>query len=159
MHTSQVIRAWRWLMEHLVIAALVSYLSVLTLSGLGLASPETILKATTVGLRNIGAPILNQGVAFGIDRGVMIFFCNLTVALLIVAIVYWARLLNPYNQNSSFLRLRTQLQKDRSAEHLRRIPFFARIEPSQLRLTSFLLLGAPFCSESWRGYCSARSTY
>lgn len=152
MHKLHVIRAWKWLLSRLVIAASVGYLGTRLLAGLGLASPATILSATTTGIRHVGGPILNQGMTFGIDEGVMIFFCNLTVALLIVAIVYGVRLLNPYNQDRTFLRLRMYLQRDCSTEKLRKIPAFAHIQSSQLCITSFLLLGAPVIATIFLGF-------
>ncbi|MDH3997214.1 MAG: stage II sporulation protein M [Desulfuromonadales bacterium] len=144
MHTTHFVRAWKWLLAYLFIATSVGYFSTLILSGWGVAKPETILRATTAGIRHVGLPILTQGVSFGIDRGIMIFLCNVTVALLIIAVVYWTRLLNPYNHKKPFLKLRQHLQKDRSAERLRKLPAFAKISSSQLRLTSFLLLVSPF---------------
>lgn len=152
MHKFHVIRAWKWLLVRLLIAASAGYLSTLLLVGLKLASPAAVLRTTTSGLRHVGRPILTQGVAIGIDRGVMIFFCNLAVAMLIVALVYWVQLLNPYNQEPSFLRFRRHLQRDRSAEHLRKIPLFAEIQSSQLRLTSFLLLVAPLIATVVLGF-------
>lgn len=144
MQKSHVFRAWKWLLAHLTIAASVGYLSTLLVSALGLAGPATLMKATTFGLPHVGMLITGYGVTFGIDEGFMLFFCNITVALLIVAIVYWAQLLNPHNQNRKFSRLRSHLQKDRSAKHLLKIPPFASIRSPQLRLVSFLLLGVPY---------------
>lgn len=144
MKDSHVFRAWKWLLAHLVIAASIGYLSTLLLGVLGVMETATLRKVATLGLPHVGALINQQGVTYGVNEGVMIFFCNLMVALLIVAIVYWVRLLNPHNHNQKFACLREHLQKDRSAEHLRKIPPFSNIESSQLRLVSFMLLGAPY---------------
>ncbi len=144
MQNSHVLRAWKWLLAHLIIAASISYLCTLLVAGMGLMKPATILKTTTFGMPHVGGLVVNQGVSFGVDEGIMIFFCNLSVALLIVAIVYWTRLLNPHNQSRTFSRLRRHLQNDRSAERLLKISPFAEIRSSQLRLTAFLLLGAPY---------------
>lgn len=144
MRGSHVFRAWKWLLAHLVIAASVGYLSTLLLGILGVVEPATLRKAASLGLPHVGALIKQHGVTSGVNEGVMIFFCNLIVALLIVATVYWVRLLNPHNQSRKFARLREHLQNDRSAVHLRKIPPFAHIQSSQLRLASFMLLGAPY---------------
>jgi uncharacterized membrane protein SpoIIM required for sporulation len=144
MHRPHVIRAWKWLLAHLVIAASVSYLATLMIGLLGLAELATLYQTTTAGVRHVGGPLLSQGMSFGIDPGVVIFLCNLSVAMLIVGIVYWVRMLNPHNQDKSLLGLRRRLQKDRSAEYLRKVPPFAQIHSPQLRLTAFLLLGAPY---------------
>jgi uncharacterized membrane protein SpoIIM required for sporulation len=143
-HNFYVFKAYRWLLTHLVIAASVGYIATLLVAGLSQAEPATILNATRFGLPHVGMMITSKGIAFGIDEWFLIFFCNLTVAMLIVVLVYWAQLLNPHNHNRSFLRLRRHLQKDLSAELLRKIPIFARIQSPQLRLTSFLLLGVPY---------------
>jgi uncharacterized membrane protein SpoIIM required for sporulation len=146
-----IIRAWKWLFVHLVIAASLSYFTSVVIALSGLAKPESILMATTLGIRHIGSPIMWQGVAFGIDKGIMIFFCNMTVVLLILSIICWVRLLNPYNTNNSFARLRKELQKDRTAKHLRFIPYFARIKSYQLRLSAFILLCIPFIAVVFLG--------
>lgn len=152
MHRFHVIRAWKWLLAHLVVAASVGYVGTLLLAGLGLSEPTTILKAATIGIRHVGVPIMSQGMALGIDQGIMIFFCNLMVALLIVALVYWGQLLNPHNQDRKFRRLRRHLQKDCSSDSLRKIPPFAHIHSSQLRLNSFLLLVAPLVATITLGF-------
>jgi len=144
MQTSHVFRAWKWLLAHLVVAASIGYIATMLVARLFQAEPATLLKATTFGLPHVGTLVTSQGAAFGVDEWLMLFFCNLTVALLIVVLVFWAQLLNPHNQSQSFLRLRKHLQKDRSAEYLRRIPTFARIQSPQLRLASFLLLAIPY---------------
>lgn len=144
MQSSHVSLAWKWLFPHLVIAASIGYLFTLLAVGLRLAVPADILKATTFGLPHVGRLIVARGITFGVDEGLTIFASNLLVALLIVAIVYWARLLDPHNQSRLFSRLRRQLQEDRSVEHLRKIPPFSHIRSPQLLLTSFLLLGVPY---------------
>lgn len=144
MQTTNVFRAWNWLLVHLVIAASIGYIATMFVAGLFQAEPATLLKGVRFGLPHVGMMIVDQGAAFGVDEWLTIFFCNLTVALLIVALIYWARLLNPHNNNPSFLRLRKHLQKDRSVEPLRKIPMFARIQSSQLLLVSFLLLCVPY---------------
>jgi uncharacterized membrane protein SpoIIM required for sporulation len=144
MQPSQVFRAWKWLLSHLVVAASIGYFSTMLVAGLCQVQPSTLLKATTFGLPHIGTMITSQGMALGVDAWITLFFCNLTVALSIVALVYWAQMLNPHNQNRSFLRFRRYLQKDRSAKYLLKIPAFARIQSPQLRVSSFLLLVVPY---------------
>lgn len=144
MQSYLVFRAWKWLAAHLIIATSISYLTTLLVVGLGLIEPASLLKATRLGLPHLGGMLINKGMGFGFNEGIMIFFCNLSVALLIVALVYLARLPNPNSQSRSLLRLRRHLHKDLSAVHLRKIPAFAHIRSSQLCLTSFLLLGAPY---------------
>jgi uncharacterized membrane protein SpoIIM required for sporulation len=144
MQNFYVFKAFRWLLTHLVIAASIGYVATILVAGLWQVEPTTLLRATTFGLPHVGTVITNQGIAFGIDSWLMLFCCNLTVALLIVVLVYWAQLLNPHNRDRSFLRLRRYLQKDRSAEYLLKISIFARIRSPQLRLASFLLLAIPY---------------
>lgn len=144
MQAVHVFRAWKWLLTHLAVAASIGYVVTLLVAELGQFGPAALLKATTLGLPHVGTVVTNQGVGFGIDQWLMLFFCNLTVALAIVVLVYWAQQLNPHNQNQSFVWLRKYLQKDRSAAKLLKIPFFARIQSPQLRVASFLLLGAPY---------------
>lgn len=144
MQSSHVFRAWRWLLSHLIVAASIGYFSTMLVAGFYQAEPVTLLKATTFGLPHIGTMIASQGMALGVDEWLMLFTCNLTVALSIVVLLYWVQLLNPHNQNQSLLRLRRHLQKDRSAQYLLKIPFFARIQSPQLRLSSFLLLVVPY---------------
>jgi len=144
MQNVYVFRAWRWLLAHLVIAASIGYVATMSAASLCHAGPATLLKATSFGLPHASMMLTNQGMADGLGAWLILFFCNLTVALFIVALVYWAQLLNPHNRSLSFLRLRSYLQKDRSAEYLRKIPTFAQIKSPQLRLTSFLLLGVPY---------------
>lgn len=144
MHRAYVFRAWKWLLAHLVIAASIGYILMILLAGFGLVKPSTIVQSTMFGLSHAGSVIVAQGASIGLDQGVMIFFCNLTVALLIVANVYWSRLLNPRNQHRLAVRLHRALGQDPSAEYLRKIKPFARIQSPQLLLTSFLLLGAPY---------------
>ena len=144
MQTSHVFRAWKWLLVRLVVAASIGYFATMLVAGLYQAGPVALLKATTFGLPHVGTMITSQGMALGLDAWITLFFCNLTVALSIVALVYWTQLLNPHNQSRSFLRLRRHLQKDRSAEYLLKIPAFARIQSPQLRVSSFLLLVVPY---------------
>lgn len=139
-----MIRAWKLLFATLAIVSALSYFTTVVLSWSGLVKPGTILRTTTFGIRHIGGPILDHGISIGIDQGVLIFFCNMTVALLILSIVCWVRLLNPFDQRMNFSSIRSRLQKDRTAEHLKKIPYFARINSSQLRLTAFMLLCVPF---------------
>lgn len=152
MQNSCVFRAWKWLLSHLVIAALIGYVTTMFVAKLYHAEPATLLKATTFGLPHIGTMITSRGVDFGIDTWLTLFFCNLAVALSIVALVYWAQLLNPDNRSRSFSRLRRYLQKDRSAEYLQKIPGFARIKSPQLRLSSFLLLVVPYLATIVLGF-------
>lgn len=144
MHRSHVVRAWKWLLAHLVIAASISYLATLLLAVLGLSTPKALLDASTVGIRHVGLPIVNQGMTLGIDEGIMLFFCNLSVALSIVAVVYCSQLLNPHSRNRRFLWLRRHLQKDCSVKSMQKIPPFADIQSSQLCLASFILLVTPY---------------
>jgi uncharacterized membrane protein SpoIIM required for sporulation len=144
MQTSHVFRAWRWLLSHLFVAASIGYVLTMLAAGLSNAEPVTLLKATTFGLPHVGTMITSKGMALGVEAWITLFLCNLTVALSIVALVYWTQLLNPHAQGRSFLRLRKHLQKDRSADYLLKIPAFARIESPQLRLSSFLLLVVPY---------------
>lgn len=144
MHSVQVFRAWRWLLAHLALAASIGYVATMLVAALGQFGPATLLKATTFGLPHVGTFVTSQGVGVGVDKWFMLFCCNLTVALAIIVLVYWAQQLNPHNLDPSLLWLRKYLQKDRSAQKLLKIPFFARIQSPQLRLTSFLLLGAPY---------------
>ena len=144
MQTSHVFRAWKWLLSHLVVAASIGYFATMLVARLYQVEPVTLLKATTFGLPHIGMMITSQGMALGVDEWFMLFSCNLAVALSIVVLVYWTQLLNPHNQNRTFLRLRRYLQKDRSAEYLLKIPTFARIQSPQLRVSSFLLLVVPY---------------
>ena len=144
MQTSHVFRAWKWLLSHLVVAALIGYFCTMLVAELFQVEPVTLLKATTFGLPHVGTMITSQGTALGVDAWLTLFFCNLTVALSIVALAYWTQLLNPHNQNRSFLRLRRYLQKDRSAEYLLKIRAFALIQSPQLRLSLFLLLVVPY---------------
>jgi uncharacterized membrane protein SpoIIM required for sporulation len=144
MQNAYVFRAWKWLLAHLIIAASIGYIATMLMARLYQAGPAALLKATTIGLPHVGMMITSHGMAFGVDQWLILFFCNLTVALLIVVLVYWAQMLNPHNHSRSFFRLRRFLQKDRSARYLVKIPIFARIQSPQLRLTSFLLLGAPY---------------
>jgi hypothetical protein len=144
MHRSHVVRAWKWLLAHLVIAASISYLATLLLAVLGLSTPKALLAASTIGIRHVGLPIVNQGMTLGIDEGIMFFFCNLSVALSIVAAVYCSQLLNPHSRNRRFLWLRSHLQKDCSVTSMRKIPPFADIQSSQLCLASFILLVTPY---------------
>lgn len=146
MQATHVFRAWKWLLVHLVIAASIGYAATMLVAELFQTEPATLLKATTFGLPHVGMIVQSQGVAFGVDAWLMLFLCNLTVALSIVALVYWAQLLNPHNRSQSLLWLRRYLQKDRSAEHLRKIPTFARIQSPQLRLSLFLLMVVPYIS-------------
>jgi len=146
MHRSHVIRAWKWLLTHLVIAASISYLATLLLAVLGLSTPKALLDASTIGIRHVGMPIVNQGMTLGIDEGIMLFFCNLSAAMSIIAVVYCAQFLNPHSQNRKFLRLRRHLQKDCSIDSLRKIPPFANIRSSQLGLASFILLVTPYAA-------------
>ncbi len=139
-----IMRAWKWLLAHLAITASLTYFATVAASLSGLVKPESILMATTYGIRHLGGPILTHGIGLGIDRGVMIFFCNMTVALLIMSVIYWVRMLNPYNTGGRLSLLRRQLQKDRTAKHLRAVPYFARIKSLQLRLSVFFLLCVPF---------------
>ena len=143
MHKLHVILAWKWLLTRLVLAAAVGYIFTFLLVGLGLFDPATILDATTIGVRHVAKPVLNQGMSFGIDGGIMLFYWNLSIALVIVSIVYWAKLHNPNSQEQTFLRLRKYLQKDCSTKKMRKIPPFAHIKSSQLCVTSFQLLVAP----------------
>ncbi len=144
MKKSQVLQAYKWLLAHMVIAALIGYIATILVASLAQVEPATLLKMTRFGLPHFGMMITSQGVVLGINAWLMYFFCNLTVALLIVVLVYWAQLLNPHNQHLSLLRLRTYLQKDRSAEYLLKINHFARIQSPQLRVASFLLLTIPY---------------
>ncbi len=144
MQRSYLFVAWKWLLAHLLIAASIGYIAVMLASRLGHVEPETLLKAMSFGLPHVGMMIVSQGSVLGANAWLTYFFCNLTVALLIVVVVYWAQLLNPHTQNRSFSRLRKYLQKDRSAEYLRKIAFFANIHSSELRLASFLLLVVPY---------------
>lgn len=144
MHRRHVFRAWKWLLSHLLIAASIGYLAVVLLAGFGLVKPSSLLQSTSFGLSHAGGVIVDQGSAIGLDQGVMIFLCNLMVATLIVANVYWSRLLNPRNQHRLAVRLHNALRQDPSAEYLRRIKPFSRIQSPQLLLTAFLLLGAPY---------------
>ena len=144
MQNAYVFRAWKWLLVHLIIAAAIGYIVTMLMARLCQAGPAALLKATTFGLPHLGMMITSHGMAFGVDQWLILFFCNLTVALLIVVLVYWAQMLNPHNHSRSFFRLRRFLQKDRSARYLVKIPIFARIQSPQLRLTSFLLLGVPY---------------
>jgi len=144
MHGILVMRAWKWLLAHLVIAASIGYLATLLVAALGFAKPAALLKATTFGLPHFGAIILARGTTLGLDPGVVIFFCNLAVSLLIIANIYLSRGLNPRKRNHIFSRLYNRLLRDPSVEHLRRIPPFARILSPNLLLTSFLLLAAPY---------------
>ena len=144
MQNVYVFRAWKWLLSHLVVAASIGYFATMLVARLYQVEPVTLLKATTFGLPHIGMMITSQGVALGVDEWFMLFSCNLAVALSIVVLVYWTQLLNPHNQNRTFLRLRRYLQKDRSAEYLLKIRAFARIQSPQLRLSSFLLLVVPY---------------
>lgn len=143
MQNSYVFHAWKWLLAHLLVAATISYTATVLIAEMYHLEPATLLKAATFGLPHVGMMVTKQGFTFGIDAWLMLFACNLTVALLIVALVHWARLLNPYSPSQSFLRLRRYLQKDRTAEYLRKIPTFARIQSPQLRISSFLLLVIP----------------
>ena len=138
-----ITKAWKWLLSHLVIAAALSYVGVLLLGLLGPGVPKVLFNGLTMGIRHVGTPLVQSGMRIGIDQGVMIFFCNLVAALLIVALVYWVRLLNPDCSGRPWHGLRHRLQRDRSANLLQKIPPFADIASPQLRLTSFLLLGAP----------------
>lgn len=144
MQNAHVYRAWKSLVTYLTIAALIGYAITMLAAELFQAGPASLLKATTFGLPHVGTMVTTKGVNLGVYAWLMLFFCNLTVALLIVALVYWVQLLNPHSQSQSFLRLRRYLQSDRSAEYLRRIPFFAVIESPQLRLSSFLLVAIPY---------------
>ena len=144
MHRSHVIRAWKWLLAYFVIAASISYLVTLLLAVLGLSSPRALLNASTIGIRHVALPIIGQGKTFGIDEGIMLFLCNLSVALSIVAVVYYAQIVNPNNQSRKFLRLLRHVRKDCSVESLRKIPPLAHIQSSQLCLASFILLVTPF---------------
>ena len=139
-----VIRAWKWLFAHLIIVATLSYFTTVVFTLFGLARPEYILGTATYGIRTIGGPLMMQGVALGIDKGIMIFLCNMFVVLLILSIIGWVRLLNPGNTERNFSLLRRQLQRDRTAKHLGRIPYFGRIHSRQLRLAVFILLCIPF---------------
>lgn len=143
MQMPYIATAWKWLLSHLVIAAAISYLGVLLFSLLGPGIPKLFFNALTLGIRHVGTPLVQAGMSFGIDQGVMIFCCNLAAALLIVALVYWVRLLNPDCAGRPWAALRRSLQRDRSANLLQKISPFAEIDTPQLRLTSFLLLGAP----------------
>lgn len=143
MHRPHIIKAWKWLLACLTIAASISYLSTLLLAGLGIAEPSAILKTATVGIRHVASPVLSRGMVFGFDEGIMIFFVNLMVALVIISLVLLIQLLNPYNQSQNFFGLRRHLQKNCSAGHIRKIPIFAHIRSPELCLTSFLLLAAP----------------
>jgi len=143
MQNSNVFHAWKWLLAHLVVAATISYAATMFVARMFQVDATALLKAATFGLPHVGTMVTNRGAAFGMDTWLMLFFCNLTVALLLVALVYWAKLLNPHSTSRSFLRLRTYLQKDRSAEYLCKIPTFARIQSPQLRVFSFLLLVIP----------------
>ncbi len=144
MQNAYMFRAWKWLLARLIISAFIGYLATMFAAGLYQAEPSTLLKATTFGLPHVGTMITSLGMTFGIDAWLMLFFCNLTVAILLLAPVYWVQLLNPHNRSRSFLRLRRHLQKDRSAERLRKIPAFARIQSPQLRLSLLLLVVIPY---------------
>lgn len=141
---SHVFQAYKWLLAHMVIAASIGYFATMLAAGLGQAKPATLLKAMSFGLPHVGMMITRQGSILGANAWLTYFFCNLTVALLIVIVVYWAQFLNPHTQNLSFPRLRKHLQKDRSAKYLRKIDFFANIQSPELRLASFLLLVVPY---------------
>lgn len=144
MYRAHVVRAWKWLLAHMIITASLSYFATVIAVLSGFAQPESILSTATYGIRHVGIPLMKNGMALGLDEGVMIFFCNLSVALLILSIVCWARLLNPSPTKEKFSFLRNQLQKDSTAKHLKIIPYFARIHSKQLRLTAFILLCVPY---------------
>ncbi len=144
MYRTHVVQAWKWLLAHMTIAASLSYFATVIAVLTDFAQPASILSTATYGIRHVGIPIMKEGMVLGVDEGVMIFFCNLSVALLILSIVCWARLLNPNTGEGRFSFLRHRLQKDSTAEHLTFIPYFARIQSKQLRLTAFILLCVPY---------------
>ena len=144
MQRSNVFLAWKWLLAHLLIAASIGYIVTMAAARLGHAEPTTLLKAISFGLPHVGMMITSQGSILGVNAWLTYFFSNLSVALMIVIVVYWAQLLNPHTQDQSFSRLRKHLQKDPSAEFVRKIAFFAHIQSSELRLASFLLLVIPY---------------
>jgi len=151
MQRSYVFLAWKWLLGHLFIAASIGYIAAMLAARVGHVEPRTLLKTMSFGLPHAGMMITSQGSVLGANAWLTYFFCNLTVALLIVVVVYWAQLLNPHPQNRSFSRLRKHLQKDRSAEYLRKIAFFTNIHSSELRLASFLLLVVPLIATTVLG--------
>ncbi len=139
-----IVHAWKWLFAHLAITASLTYFTTVAATLSGLIRPESLLMATTYGIRHLGGPILQHGIALGIDKSIVTFFCNMTVALLIMSVICWVRMLNPYNTDGRFSLLRRRLQRDRTAKHLKIVPYFAQIKSSQLRLSVFCLLCVPF---------------
>lgn len=144
MYRPHVSRAWKWLLSHLAFATAVGYIAASLPTLLGLAQPAALHRSITFGLQHVGIAVQDRGQAIGLDQGIMIFLCNLTVALLIVANVYWPRLLNPRNENRFCSWMQSRLRRDPSADYLRMIKPFARIQSPQLLLSAFLLLGAPY---------------
>lgn len=144
MQETHVYQAYKWLLVRMVIAALLGYIATVLVASLAQLGPPTLLKMMRFGLPHFGMMITSQGEALGINAWLTYFLCNLFVALLIVVVVYWAQLLNPDDKNRSLRWLRRHLQKDLSSKLLLRIKYFSRIQSSQLRLASFVLLVIPY---------------
>jgi uncharacterized membrane protein SpoIIM required for sporulation len=141
---THVCQAYKWLLVRVVTAALIGYITTILVASLAHPGPAALLKMMRFGLPHFGMMITSQGGALGINAWLTYFICNLFVAFLIVVLVYWAKLLNPYDKNTSLSRLRRHLQKDPSSRYLLRIKYFSRIQSPQLRLASFVLLAIPY---------------
>lgn len=134
--------SWHNLLSRLFLSAFVSYGTVLFLTGIGKVEPRTVLGVTTSGIHNVGVPLINKGITFGIPEALGIFLCNSLVAFLISSALALALFYNPKRQTGQLQFLRGTSDRN-PGTRLSRLPGCKRIEHPSLCATSFCLYLIP----------------
>ncbi|MBW2451527.1 MAG: stage II sporulation protein M [Deltaproteobacteria bacterium] len=138
--------AWKWLFIQLVVTTFMTYFILIVLVELEWLTPLHVFKTATLNIRLFTGGLLDTGQSLGIDLGVMIFFCNLSGAIMIVLAFYSVVLFKPTHSQAQCQWLRRRLLRESSHDLLQVIPFFSKIKRQELRATSFILLAAPVLS-------------
>ena len=143
--------AWKWLFIQLVVTTFLTYFILMVLVELQWLTPLHLIKSATLNIRLFTGELLETGQSLGADLGLMIFFCNLSGAIMIVLAFYSVVLFRPIHSESQFKWLRRLLVRESSRDLLQAIPFFSKIKPQELRAKSFILLAAPVLSTLFLG--------
>jgi hypothetical protein len=133
-------------MGRLLLATLLSYLSVVWLIEIGLLQPTRALETATAGIRHVGYPLLAYGAQLGVEEALLIFLSNLLVAVLLVSALSLAAHGVPRRISSRFPRLVRKAWHSSHMDVLRLVPGCCDISDPQLRLTYFCLFVIPMVS-------------